>query len=117
MNIEKEVNNLIWYELNELKIRVKVMDKKCTVCVILENYNISLKLCMYDIIERINNDICLDVKVIKDFNEQRVFEVCESKYIDLINYIEKFIKDWEIKITEGSVSKKEYISDEVWYSV
>ena len=41
----------------------------------------------------------------------------DSKHVsDLINYIELFISEWKIKISESTVSASDVISDELWYS-
>ncbi len=116
MKLEKEKNNLSWYKSDDLKIRVEMCEDRSILWVTIRNYNICLKLCMYDIVDRMNDDILLNVKISKKWNNHRAFEVNSNSVIHAIDYIEKFIKEWEIKVTKDTVPETEFMSDELWYS-
>lgn len=116
MIFEKEYNNFKWYRQNQLKIKVKNCDNNSMLWVTLENYNICLVLVMYDIVDKINEDILIEVKISKEWNNQRAFVVNSNNVEELILYIEYFVKDWNIKIIKNTVSESDFINEEIWYS-
>lgn len=116
MDLEREKEETKWFRKDGLRIKQTSEGKQTLVSVILDGYNICFKLMLFDFLDHIKEDLALDVKIEKIWNEQRVF-VVDSKYVsDLINYIELFIDEWNIKISESTVSASDVISDELWYS-
>ncbi len=116
MELEREKEETKWFRKDGLRIKQASEGEQTLVSVILDGYNICFKLMLFDFLDHIKEDLALDVKIKKIWNEQRVF-VVDSKYAsDLINYIELFIGEWNIKISESTVSASDVISDELWYS-
>lgn len=116
MNLEREEEGTKWFRKDGLRIKQISEGTQTIVSVILDGYNICFKLMLFDFLDHIKEDLFIDVKIIKIWKNQRAF-VIDSKYVsDLIEYIELFINEWNIKITESTVSASDVISDELWYS-
>lgn len=115
MIVEKEQNNTKWLKEDNLKIRVKKEGEKSTVAVILDGYNICFKLIMFEFIDYTKEELSLDVSVTRHWNNQRVFIIDSKESLTLASYISQFIKEWDIKISENTVSDADIISDELWY--
>lgn len=115
MVVEKEQNNTKWLKEGSLKIKVKEEGEKSTVAVILDGYNICFKLIMFEFIDYTKDELSLDVSVTRHWNNQRVFIIDSKNSLTLVSYISKFIKEWDIKISENTVSDADIISDELWY--
>lgn len=117
MIFEKEENNVKWYRQNQLKVKAQSLDNNTMLWVTLKNYNICLKLGMYDILDKIRDEILIEVKICRDLNNQRTFLVDSNNVEELITYIENFVNEWNIQITKDTVSESDYIDDEIWYKV
>ncbi len=116
MDLEREKEETKWFRKDGLRIKQTSEGKQKLVLVTLDGYNICFKLLLFDFLDHIKEDLALDIKIEKIWNQQRVF-VVDSKYVsDLINYIELFINEWNIKISESTISVSDIISDELWYS-
>jgi len=116
MDLEREKEQTKWFKKDDLRIKQTREGKQTLVSVILDKYNICFKLILFDFLDYIKEDLALDVKIEKIWNKQRVF-VVDTKYVsDLINYIELFIDERNIKISESTVSASDIISDELWYN-
>lgn len=115
MIVEKEQNNTKWLKEDSLKIRVKKEGEKSTVAVILDGYNICFKLIMFEFIDYTKEELSLDVSVTRHWNNQRVFIIDSKDSLTLASYISQFIKEWDIKVSENTVSDADIISDELWY--
>lgn len=115
MILEKEENNIMWLKEDNLKIRVKKDKEKSTIAVILDEYNICFKLMMFEFIRHVKEELAVDVSVSRKWMYQRVFIVDSEDSSTLVNYITTFIKEWDIRISENTVSSNDIISDELWY--
>lgn len=115
MILEKKHNNIQWFKKDKLRIRVQNEGKQSIISVLLDGYNICFKLMMFDFVDRVKKDLLIDVRIEKLWDRQRVFTT-DSKYeMDLINYLETFINEWNIKINTATVSDSDIISEELWY--
>lgn len=86
IELEKSENSSRWYKKNDLRMRVKTVGSGSILWVTLHSCNILLKLCIYDVLERIRENILLDVRIDKEWNNQRGF-IIKSDYInELVNY-------------------------------
>lgn len=117
MILEKEENNFKWYRQNQLKIKIQDLDNESMLWVTIKNYNICLQLGMYDVLDKIKEDMLIEVKISRDRNNQRAFVVDSNNLDELIIYIESFIKKWNIEINKDAVSKSDFIADETWYKI
>ncbi|MDF2871217.1 MAG: hypothetical protein K0R05_2792 [Anaerocolumna sp.] len=116
MDLEREKEETKWFRIDGLRIKQTCKGRETQVSVILDGYNICFKLMLFDFLNHIKEDLALDVKIAKIWNNQRVFMI-DTKYAsDLINYIVSFMEEWNIKISESTVSASDVISDELWYS-
>jgi len=116
MVLERENGNTKWFRKDGLRIKQINEGEETQISVMLDGYNICFKLMMFEFLSHIKEDLALDIKLVKTWNNQRVFMV-DIKYVsDLINYIVSFIDEWNIKISENTVSISDIISDELWYS-
>ena len=52
----------------------------------------AFKLIMFDFVERIKEDLMLNVSIKKVWNNQRVFVINSGHALELVNYILEFIK-------------------------
>jgi hypothetical protein len=116
MHLEKENGNVKWFKLDSIRIRL-CNDEQAFVAVTFDSYNLCFKLMMFDFLERIKEDIQLEVKITKKWNNQRVFVVNPDNALEFISYLSLFISEWKIKPTEETVSDKDIISDEIWYDL
>lgn len=115
MDLEKEEGIIQWYKKNNLKIRVQNNGTHCTVAVTLDGYNICFKLLMFEFVDRVRDNLASDIRIERIWDSQRSF-IVDSKYVrELINYIPKFINEWNLKISKDTVSEADIISDELWY--
>lgn len=115
MVLEKEKENIKWFRKDGLKIKQISEGQDTQVAVLLDGYNICFKLIMFEFLNHIKEDLALDIKINKMWNNQRVFMV-DTKYAsDLVNYIVFFIDEWNIRISENTVSMSDIILDELWY--
>lgn len=115
MNLEKDDGSIKWFRKNELRIKLKNLGEESEVWVTLDGYNICLKLIMFDFVERIKDDLMLDISIKKILNKQRVFMIDSNHVLELVNYISKFIDEWNIKISANTVSNSDVIPNELWY--
>ena len=116
MDLEKENTNIKWFKTNGLRIRIKKEEGgKSLISVALDGFNICLKLAMYDFIDRIKEDLSLDVTMSKSWNSQRVLIVDTNNATELVDYISLFVKEWNIRISATTVSDSDIIADEKWY--
>jgi hypothetical protein len=116
MDLERKKGNTKWFRKDNLRIKQINEGEETKVSVILDGYNICFKLMMFDFISHIKEDLLLEVKIIKIWNNQRVFLINTKYALDLIKYIVSFIDEWNIKISENTVSASDIISNELWYS-
>ncbi len=72
---------------------------------------------MYDFINRIKDELLLDIFITKSWNNQHVLIIDSENALELINYIPEFVDNWNIKIREDKVSASDIISDDLWYSL
>lgn len=115
MNLEKVNGNIKWFRKGKLKIKLKDVGKKSEVWVILDGYNICFKLIMFDFVERIKEDLMLNVSIERVWNNQRAFIINSDHALELINYILEFIYEWNIKVSENTISDFDFIPDDLWY--
>lgn len=115
MNIEKSNKNTKWFKNNGLKIKLKNKGDESEVWVTLDKYNICFKLLMFDFMDQLKEELMLDIAVNKVLGNQRIFIVNSKHDVELVNYIERFINEWNIKISKNTVSNSDIIPDEIWY--
>lgn len=115
--LEKEINNFKWYKKGNLKIRVKDANDNSIIWVTLDGYNICAILVMYDFIDRVGNELLLDISINKIWNGQRAFLVNSEYNEEFIEYITEFIIEWNIEISEDTVTESDLIKDGDWYSI
>lgn len=115
MNLEKVNGNIKWFRKGKLKIKLKDIGEKSEVWVILDGYNICFKLIMFDFVERIKEDLMLNVSIKRVWNNQRVFIINSDHALELVNYILEFINEWNIKVSENTISDSDFIPDDLWY--
>jgi hypothetical protein len=115
MNLEKINGNIKWYRENKLKIKLKDMGEESEIWVMLDGYNICFKLIMFDFVERIKEDLMLNVSIKKVWNNQRVFVINSGHALELVNYILEFINEWDIKVSTNTISDSDFIPDNLWY--
>jgi len=115
MDLEKTNGNTKWFKKNNLRIMLKSEGKESIIAVILDGYNICLKLMMFDFAERVKEELLLDIQIKKLWNNQRVFTINSNEALSLVNYIPKFISEWNLKISKNTVSDVDAISDDIWY--
>lgn len=117
MDLEKEITNLQWYKKNDLRIRVKTENNNSIVWVMLKEYNICSNLVMYDFVDRVKDELLFDITINKIWHGQVSFLINSDFSEEFICYISEFIEEWDIKVTEKTVSKSNIISNELWYSL
>lgn len=115
MNIEKSNQNTKWFKKDGLKIKLKNKGSESEIWVTLDKYNVSFKLLMFDFMEQLKEDLMLDITVNKIFGNQRIFVTGSNDGMEIVNYIEKFIDKWNIRISKNTVSDADIIPDEIWY--
>lgn len=113
----KKVKNVMWFQKNNLKIKLQNGKEKSEVWVTLNGYNICLKLMMFDFIEQLKHELMLDVFVKKGFHGQRSFIIDAENALELVEYIPIFIDRWNINITSNTFSDSDIISNKIWYHV
>ena len=115
MVLEKEKENIKWFRNSNLKIKQINEGQDTQVAVLLDGYNICFKLMMFEFLNHVKEDLALDIKIARMWSNQRVFMVDTKNASDLVNYIVFFIDEWNIRISENTVSASDVISDELWY--
>lgn len=115
--VYKEFENIKWLRKDRFRFRLEYCSDDVNLFVMLGNYNICLTLMMYDFVDRIKEDILLDVMAKKSKNNQAFFCSKINEYKELINYIRDFVDEWDISIDKNMFSNTDIISDDIWYSI
>ena len=115
MRIEKSNQDTKWFKKEGLKIKIKNKGDKSEIWVTLDKYNICLKLLMFDFIKQLKEEMMLDITVDKMLGNQRIFVINSNYDMEIMNYIERFIDEWNIGISKNTVSDSDIIPDEIWY--
>ena len=68
---------------------------------------------MFDFIDRLKNELMLDVRTKKGCHDQMFFIINSQNAFELIYYLPLFIKRWNIKASTNEI--RNTISDEAWY--
>lgn len=74
-----------------------------------------MKLLMFDFMKRLEEEMRLDITVDKIPGNQRIFVINSDYGLETMNYIERFIDEWNIGISKNTVSDSDIIPDEIWY--
>lgn len=115
MNIEKSSRNTKWFRKGGLKIKLKNKGSESEIWVTLDQYNICSKLLMFDFMEQLKEELMLDITVNKVMGNQRIFVINSNYDMEIVNYIEGFIDEWNIRISKNSISDADIIPDKIWY--
>lgn len=70
---------------------------------------------MFDFIKQLKEEMMLDITVDKMLGNQRIFVINSNYDMEIMNYIERFIDEWNIRISKTTVSDADIIPDEIWY--
>lgn len=113
--LENESNNIKWFKENDLRIKIKNIGEESIITVLLGKYNICFKLIMFEFINSLKEDKIIDISIVKNSYNQRVFVVDSKNDIQVAKYIIGFAREWDIKISKDTVSESDVIYDEIWY--
>ena len=113
MDLEKIKKNTRWFKEGQIKVKLKNSGNESEVWVTLEGINICSKLVMFDFIDRLKNELMLDVRTKKGCHDQMFFIINSQNAFELIYYLPLFIKEWNIKASTNEI--RNTISDEAWY--
>ena len=68
-----------------------------------------------DFMEQLKEELMLDITVNKVMGNQRIFVINSNYDMEIVNYIEGFIDEWNIRISKNSISDADIIPDKIWY--
>lgn len=115
MRIEKSNQNTKWLKKDGLKIKIKNRGETSEIWVTSDKYNICLKLLMFDFVKQLKEEMMLDITVDRVLGNQRIFVINSNYGMETVNYIERFIVEWNIRISQNTVSDSDMIPSEIWY--
>lgn len=115
MDLEKQEGAIKWFKKDNLKIRLKKEGESSVVSVMLDGYNICFDLMMYDFIDRIKEALLINIQIKKIWDNRHVIIVDSNDAMILMDYIAEFVDEWNIKISENTVSDADIISSKLWY--
>ena len=109
MRIEKSNQNTKWLKKDGLKIKIKNRGETSEIWVTSDKYNICLKLLMFDFVKQLKEEMMLDITVDRVLGNQRIFVINSNYDMEIVNYIEGFIDEWNIRISKNSISDVDII--------
>ena len=109
MRIEKSNQNTKWLKKDGLKIKIKNRGETSEIWVT------SDKLLMFDFVKQLKEEMMLDITVDRVLGNQRIFVINSNYDMEIVNYIEGFIDEWNIRISKNSISDADIIPDKIWY--
>ena len=115
MRIEKSNQNTKWLKKDGLKKKIKNRGETSEIWVTSDKYNICLKLLMFDFVKQLKEEMMLDITVDRVLGNQRIFVINSNYDMEIVNYIEGFIDEWNIRISKNSISDADIIPDKIWY--
>lgn len=115
MRIEKSNQNTKWFKKDGLRIKIKNKGDISEIWITLDKYNICFKLLMFDFIQQLKEEMMLDITADRVLGNQRIFVINSNYDMEIVNYIEIFINEWNIRISKNTDSDADIIPDEIWY--
>lgn len=115
IDLEKIDGNIKWFRYDGLRIKWKDMGEKSEIWATFDGYNICLKLMMFDFVERIKEELLLNISTKRVLNNQTVFIIDSENALELISYILEFVDKWNIRNCINTALVSDFIPDNLWY--